>query len=318
MKYKDDVGTSHTIEIKETEEKHPIKDEFADELLLAITGIPWFANYVNHLVEAAALSTNDDKVVVNFLQANIFVRFGVPRALISDEGTHFVNRLIENLLKKYNVKHKIASPYHPQTSGQVEVFNRQLKQILEKTVNSSKKDWATKLDDALWALKLFPGKLKSRWSGPFVVNKVLPHGEIELKNQSGDMQSLHTGGKKEIHSEKIEEKSIQRMMPPKRTNVAESSRTRKHSTRTSNPHNIVFEDEGQAKRYSVLARRKITPTRYMCERTLTDLGLKSKVDRMFHVIGLLEFMHFEAPTFEHITLEFLSLIFSYRENGLEM
>lgn len=58
----------------------------------------------------------------------------------------------------------------------------------------------------------------------------------------------------------------------------------------------------------MLARCKVMPTRYICERTLTDLGLKSEVDRMFHMIGLLEFMHFEAPTFERITLEFLSTL----------
>lgn len=46
----------------------------------------------------------------------------------------------------------------------------------------------------------------------------------------------------------------------------------------------------------------------MCERTLTDLGLKYEIDRMFHVISLLEFMHFEAPNFERITLEFLSTL----------
>ena len=46
----------------------------------------------------------------------------------------------------------------------------------------------------------------------------------------------------------------------------------------------------------------------MCELTLIDLGLTYEVDWMFHVIGLLEFMHFEAPTFERITLEFLSIL----------
>lgn len=97
-------------------------------------------------------------------------------------------------------------------------------------------------------------------------------------------------------------------MPPKRTNVIESFKTRQHSARNSNPHNIVFEDEEQAKRYSVLSRCKITPSRYMCEQTLTDLGLKYEVDRMFHVIGLLEFMNFKASTFERITLEFLSTL----------
>ena len=84
-------------------------------------------DYVSKWVEAEALPTNDAKVVVKFLQANIFARFGVLRALISNGRTHFLNHLMENLLKKYNVKHKVATPYHPQTSGQVEVSNRQLK-----------------------------------------------------------------------------------------------------------------------------------------------------------------------------------------------
>ena len=61
--------------------------------------------------------------------------------------------MIEALLKKHGVTHKIATPYHPQTSGQVEVSNREIKWILEKTVSSSRKDWALKLDDALWAYR---------------------------------------------------------------------------------------------------------------------------------------------------------------------
>ena len=57
------------------------------------------------------------------------------------------------LLSRYGVKHKIATPYHPQTSGQVEVSNRELKRILERTVSKSRKEWARKLDDALWAYR---------------------------------------------------------------------------------------------------------------------------------------------------------------------
>ena len=60
---------------------------------------------------------------------------------------------MENLLRKYNIKHKIATPYHPQTSGQVDVSNRQIKQILEKTVSTSRKDWSVNLEDTLWAYK---------------------------------------------------------------------------------------------------------------------------------------------------------------------
>ncbi|GAU51000.1 hypothetical protein TSUD_131520, partial [Trifolium subterraneum] len=110
-------------------------------------------DYVTKWVEAIASPKNDAHTVVNFLKKNIFSRFGVPRVLISDGGKHFINKYLENVLTKYNVKHKVATPYHPQTSGLVEVSNRQIKQILEKTVASSRKDWSLKLDDALWAYR---------------------------------------------------------------------------------------------------------------------------------------------------------------------
>ncbi|CAA7014620.1 unnamed protein product [Microthlaspi erraticum] len=83
----------------------------------------------------------------------IFPRFGVPRIVISDGGSHFINRIFANLLKKHGVTHKVASPYHPQTSGQVEISNRELKSILQKTTGKTRKDWSAKLDDALWAYR---------------------------------------------------------------------------------------------------------------------------------------------------------------------
>ena len=55
-----------------------------------------------------------------------------------------------SLLGKYDVRHVKSLPYHPQSNGQVEMSNREIKGILEKTVNSSIKDWSRKLDDALW------------------------------------------------------------------------------------------------------------------------------------------------------------------------
>ena len=64
-------------------------------------------------------------------------------------GSHFYNCQFESLLRKYRVRHKVAIPYHPQKSGQVEVTNRELNKILEKTVGNSRKDWAMKLDDTL-------------------------------------------------------------------------------------------------------------------------------------------------------------------------
>ena len=88
-------------------------------------------DYVSKWVEAVASKTNDNKVVVEFLK-EMFSRFGIPRTIISDNGTHFCNRSFEALMRKYEISHKLSTPYHPQTSGQVEVSNRQIKQILER------------------------------------------------------------------------------------------------------------------------------------------------------------------------------------------
>ena len=122
----------------------PFSTSFGNKYILVAV------DYMPKQVEAMAYPTNDACVVTKFLKKNIFSRFGTPRAIISDGGTHFYNHQFEALLTKYDVTHKVTTPYHPQTSGQVEVSNKELKRILEKTINSSRKDWLVKLDDALW------------------------------------------------------------------------------------------------------------------------------------------------------------------------
>ena len=97
-------------------------------------------DYVSKWVEAKATRTDDSKVVAEFLKSNIFSRFGIPRAIINDRGKHFCNKTIEALLKKYHVHHRVSTSYHPQTNGQAEVSNREIKSILEKTVNPTRKD----------------------------------------------------------------------------------------------------------------------------------------------------------------------------------
>ena len=106
-------------------------------------------DYVSKWVEAIPTRTNDAKVVAHFLRSNIFSRFGTPRALITDNGTHFCNKVRDKVLQKYGVRHRTSLAYHPQSNGQAEVSNREIKYILEKTVNSSRKDWSKKMDDAL-------------------------------------------------------------------------------------------------------------------------------------------------------------------------
>ena len=227
---------------------------------------------------------------------------------MSDNGSHFIEQKLETLLKKYGVQHKYGLGYQPQTSDQVEISNLEIKSILEKTVARSRKDWADKLDDALWAyrtafkipigttpfrliygkpchlpvelehqaywaikhfnfdwksaeekrmlqlneleeirlnaydssqlykertkrwhdkfinrrefregdlvllfnsrLKLFPGKLRSRWSGPFKVLKVYPYGAIEVGNETtGSFKVNGSRLKHYIASESLEGKA---------------------------------------------------------------------------------------------------------------
>ncbi|GJV92007.1 reverse transcriptase domain-containing protein [Tanacetum coccineum] len=90
-------------------------------------------DYLSKWVEAKALPTNDARVVVKFLKS-LFARFGTPRAIISDRGTHFCNDQFAKVMLKYGVTHRLSTAYHPQTSGQVEVSNRGLKRILERTI----------------------------------------------------------------------------------------------------------------------------------------------------------------------------------------
>ena len=106
-------------------------------------------DYVSKWVEAIPTRTNDAKFVAQFLRSHIFSRFGTPLALITDNGTHFCNKVIDKVLQKYGVRHRTSLAYHPQSNGQAEVSNREIKSILEKTVNSSKKDWSKKIEDAL-------------------------------------------------------------------------------------------------------------------------------------------------------------------------
>ena len=110
-------------------------------------------DYVTKWVEAIPTKSADGETSLRMLLDIIFPRFGVPRYIMTDGGSHFIHGGFRKTLAKYGINHRIASAYHPQTSGQVELSNREIKSILQKTVNKTRKNWASKLKDALWAYR---------------------------------------------------------------------------------------------------------------------------------------------------------------------
>nr|GEX27228.1 reverse transcriptase domain-containing protein [Tanacetum cinerariifolium] len=177
-------------------------------------------DYLSKWVEANALPTNDARVVCKFLK-NLFARFGAPKAIISDRGTHFCNDQFTKVMQKYDVTHRLSTPYHPQTSGQVEVSNRGLKRILESVVGENCVSWSDKLDDALWAFrtayktpiectpyKLVYGKAchipvelehKAYWT--------LKHANFDLKT-AGDHRKIQINKLNELHDQAYENSLI--------------------------------------------------------------------------------------------------------------
>nr|GFA26903.1 reverse transcriptase domain-containing protein [Tanacetum cinerariifolium] len=177
-------------------------------------------DYLSKWVEAKALPTNDARVVVKFL-TSLFSRFGTPKAIISDRGTHFYNDQFSRVMAKYGVTHRLSTTYHPQRSGQVEVTNCGLKCILKRTVGENRASWSDKLEDALWAFRtafktsvgctpyhLVYGKAchlplelehKAYWA--------LKHTNFDLKT-AGDHRKLQLNELSELHNQAYENSLI--------------------------------------------------------------------------------------------------------------
>jgi hypothetical protein len=92
-------------------------------------------DYVSKWVEALPCRDADAMYSKRMFHEVIFPRYRVPRIVISDGESHFIDRTFRKALTEIGVDHQIATPYHPQTSGQAETSNKQIKNILQKTVN---------------------------------------------------------------------------------------------------------------------------------------------------------------------------------------
>jgi hypothetical protein len=123
----------------------PFKNSCGYEYILLMV------DYVSKWVEAMTCRKASTEESITIIKNVSFSRFGAPRILISDGGTHFTGKNFKKCLSKLGIEHRVSTAYHPQTNGQEETSNRQLKSILNKTIEKGGKDWSKKLDRALWA-----------------------------------------------------------------------------------------------------------------------------------------------------------------------
>jgi transposase InsO family protein len=111
-------------------------------------------DYVSKWVEALPCITADHKSSIRMFEETIFPRFGTPRLVISDGGSHFINKRFGKYLMNHGIQHNVATPYRSQTSGQAETSNKQIKNILQKTVDQMGIKWKDNLLGALWAYRI--------------------------------------------------------------------------------------------------------------------------------------------------------------------
>jgi hypothetical protein len=104
-------------------------------------------DYVSKWVEALPCRTANHKSSIRMSEETTFPRFGTPRLVISDGGSHFIDKPFKKYLMNHGIQHNVTTPYHLQTSGQGETSKKQIKNILQKTVDQMGIKWKDKLPE---------------------------------------------------------------------------------------------------------------------------------------------------------------------------
>ncbi|KAG9446503.1 hypothetical protein H6P81_012631 [Aristolochia fimbriata] len=111
------------------------------------------SDYFSKWAEAAAYREVKATTVADFIRTQLIYRYGVPRYIVTDNGTPFRNRVMDRFCEKFRIQQRMSSAYNPATNGLAEAFNKTLCKILKKTVGAHKRSWDEKLPEALWAYR---------------------------------------------------------------------------------------------------------------------------------------------------------------------
>src|ERR1051325_8446554 len=141
-------------------------------------------DYLTKWPEAKAVKEASAEKTVDFIYQEIICRYGCPEVILTDQGTHFKNKLVKKLCEKFEIRHKLSSPYHPQTNGLVERFNKTLCESLAK-VSEKETEWDEHIQEVLFGYRT--NRQSTTKMTPFYLiyrrESVLPIEEIEENNE---------------------------------------------------------------------------------------------------------------------------------------